>query len=113
MFAYYAASDVAFIGGSLLPLGGQNLIEACAVGRPVLVGPHTFNFGAITEDAIVAGAAIRVQGAAELMLQASKLLQDSSLCNEMGRKARAFAQEQQGATERTIALLRPLLEENA
>jgi 3-deoxy-D-manno-octulosonic-acid transferase len=44
MFAYYAACDCAFIGGSLLPLGGQNLIEACALGKPVLVGEHTFNF---------------------------------------------------------------------
>src|SRR5690606_10591864 len=43
MFAYYAACDLAFIGGSLLPLGGQNLIEACAMGKPVLIGPHTFN----------------------------------------------------------------------
>jgi len=109
MFAYHAAADVAFIGGSLLPLGGQNLIEACAIGTPVLVGPHTFNFGAITEDATEAGAAIRVLDARELMQQASKLLKDAGLCQEMGRKAQAFAQQQQGATERTMALLRPLL----
>jgi 3-deoxy-D-manno-octulosonic-acid transferase len=58
--AYYAASDVAFIGGSLLPLGGQNLIEACAVGVPVLIGPHVFNFTQATADAVAAGAARRV-----------------------------------------------------
>jgi len=109
MFAYYAAADLAFIGGSLLPLGGQNLIEACAVGKPVLVGPHTFNFGAITEDAVAAGAAVRVLDATELMLQANKLLKDADLREEMGRKARTFAQQQQGATERTMALLRPLI----
>ncbi len=60
MTLYYAAADVAFIGGSLLNLGGQNLIEACAVGTPVVVGPHTFNFEQATHDAIEAGAAIRV-----------------------------------------------------
>ena len=59
--AYYAASDLAFIGGSLLPLGGQNLIEACAAGVPVLIGPHTFNFTQATNDAIAEGAALRVQ----------------------------------------------------
>ena len=66
MFAYYAASDAAFIGGSLVPTGGQNLIEACAAGTPVLVGPHTYNFKSVTEDAIAAGAALRVTDAAEL-----------------------------------------------
>ena len=110
MFAYYAASDVAFIGGSLLPLGGQNLIEACAVGKPVLVGTHTFNFGAITEDAIAAGAVIRVQDATELMQHATNILKDVGLCEEMGRKALTFAQQQRGATERTMALLSPLLQ---
>ncbi|MFX5530493.1 3-deoxy-D-manno-octulosonic acid transferase, partial [Acinetobacter baumannii] len=49
MAMYFAASDLAFIGGSLLPLGGQNLIEACAVGTPVLIGPHTFNFAQATD----------------------------------------------------------------
>ena len=63
MTLYYAAADVAFIGGSLLHLGGQNLIEACAVGTPVVVGPHTFNFEQATHDAIEAGAAIRVADA--------------------------------------------------
>src|SRR5574343_481512 len=57
MAAYYALADLAFIGGSLLPLGGQNLIEAAACGCPVLIGPHTFNFLHATEDAIAAGAA--------------------------------------------------------
>ncbi len=63
LFAYYAACDVAFVGGSLLPLGGQNLIEAASVGRPVLVGPHTFNFEEATRLAIEAGAALRVNDA--------------------------------------------------
>lgn len=65
MFMYYAACDIAFIGGSLEKFGGQNLIEACAVGKPVLIGPHTFNFEAITKDAIAAHAAIRITSARE------------------------------------------------
>ena len=56
MFSYYAACDVVFIGGSLLPFGSQNLIEACAVGRPVLIGPHTYNFEQAAAAAITAGA---------------------------------------------------------
>jgi 3-deoxy-D-manno-octulosonic-acid transferase len=110
MFAYYAASDVAFIGGSLLPLGGQNLIEACAVGKPVLIGLHTFNFADAAENAIEAGAALRVANAVELMQQAKSLLQDEGRRNEMGKNAQHFSQQHGGATARTMALLAPLLD---
>jgi 3-deoxy-D-manno-octulosonic-acid transferase len=109
MFAYYAACDVAFIGGSLLPLGGQNLIEACAVGKPVLVGPHTFNFSAISEDAIAAGAALRAADAAKMLMQATRLLSCDHERADMGQKALMFARRHRGATARTIALLRPFL----
>lgn len=113
MFAYYAACNVAFIGGSLLPLGGQNLIEACALGKPVIVGPHTFNFDEITEDAVAANAALRVQTALETMQQASNLLNNHAMRETMGENALAFAQRQRGATERTMALLEPLLAHDA
>ncbi|HAN49279.1 MAG TPA: 3-deoxy-D-manno-octulosonic acid transferase, partial [Nitrospira sp.] len=63
MPAYFALADVALIGGSLLPYGGQNLIEAAACGCPVLVGPHTFNFAQATADAIACGAALRIADA--------------------------------------------------
>lgn len=76
MFAYYAACDVAFVGGSLLPLGGHNLIEASAVGKPVLVGPHTFNFADAAENAIAAGGAQRVKDALDMWQQAIRLLDD-------------------------------------
>ena len=109
MFMYYAACDLTFIGGSLEKLGGQNLIEPCAVGKPVLIGPHTFNFEAITKDAIKAGAAIRIQSAKELMEQANRLLSDPDLRHNMGQVARQFAEHQHGATERTIQLLAPLV----
>jgi 3-deoxy-D-manno-octulosonic-acid transferase len=111
MFAYYTACDVAFIGGSLLPLGGQNLIEAATVGKPVLIGPHTFNFAQSTEDAIAAGGALRVEDAAEMLQSALALLGDAERCAAMGIAARKFALQHQGATVRTMALLRDLLNE--
>ena len=109
MFAYYAAGDLACVCGSLLPLGGHNLIEACAVGKPVLVGPYTFNFADAAENAIAAGAALRVQDANDMMKQASRILLDNEACAEMGRQALAFAKQHGGATSRTMALLAPLL----
>jgi 3-deoxy-D-manno-octulosonic-acid transferase len=111
MFAYYAACDAAFIGGSLLPLGGQNLIEACALGKPVLIGPHTFNFSAVSDDAIAAGAALRVQDAAAMFSAALRLLRNEEERAAMGAKAKAFAQQHRGATARTMALLKSLLAE--
>jgi 3-deoxy-D-manno-octulosonic-acid transferase len=102
---------VAFIGGSLLPLGGQNLIEAAIVGKPVLIGPHTFNFAQSTEDAIAAGGALRVADAAAMLQSALALLKDSERCAAMGIAAKEFAQQHQGATVRTIGLLQNLLNE--
>lgn len=109
MFAYYAACDVAFIGGSLLPLGGQNLIEACALGKPVLIGPHTFNFSTISEHAIVDRAALRVQNNVALLREAVRLLKVDEERIAMGENAKAFAQQHRGATGRTMALLRPFI----
>jgi 3-deoxy-D-manno-octulosonic-acid transferase len=109
MFAYYAACDCAFIGGSLLPLGGQNLIEACAVGKPVLVGEHTFNFLQATDEAVAAGAALRVPDAAALMSEAARLLGDDAARASMGEQALRFAGHHRGATVRTVELLRQLI----
>lgn len=109
MFAYYAACDCAFVGGSLLPLGGQNLIEPAALGKPVLIGPHTFNFALVTEQAIAAGGAARVADTDALMAQASVLLQNPAQLASMGQKALAFAAQHRGATPRTIAAIKTLL----
>ena len=110
LFAYYAAADLAFIGGSLLPLGGQNLIEACAAGTPVLIGPSSFNFATVTEDAIAAGAALRIDDAPALLASAQALLADAAVRGAMAGAARAFAAQHRGATARTMAMLAPLLE---
>ncbi len=109
MFAYYAACDLAFIGGSLLPLGGQNLIEACALGKPVLIGPHTFNFDLISDEAVAAGGALRVETAEKLLEQTAFLLADGQERAAMGTRAYAFAEQHRGATLRTVGMLRHLI----
>ena len=109
MFAYFAACDCAFIGGSLLPLGGQNLIEACALGKPVLIGEHTFNFALVSDEAVAAGAAQRVHDADHLLQAAAALLRDDAGRAAMGERAAAFAKRHRGATARTLELLQPLI----
>jgi len=109
MFAYYAACDCAFIGGSLMPLGGQNLIEACALGKPVLVGEHTFNFAQATDEAVQDGGALRVADADGLVAAALRLLEDEAARAGMGAHALAFAGRHRGATLRTVELLRRLV----
>lgn len=109
MFTYYASCDVAFIGGSLLPLGGQNLIEACSVGKPVLIGPYTFNFEQATEMAIAAGAAERVQNSIDLAHHLQNLFADSVKRQAMGAAALSFSEESRGATQRTLELLKQYL----
>jgi 3-deoxy-D-manno-octulosonic-acid transferase len=105
MYMYYAACDLAFIGGSLMPLGGHNLIEACAMGKPVLVGPHTFNFSEITNQAILAETALRATDAEQVMLLAHNLLMKPQFRLNMGKNALAFFQQHQGATARTMQVL--------
>jgi 3-deoxy-D-manno-octulosonic-acid transferase len=108
--AYYAAADVAFIGGSLLPLGGQNLIEACAVGVPVLIGPHVFNFAQATADAVAAGAALQVSDPADLARVLDELFSDRVRRITMGAAASAFAARHRGTTQRTVEVLMALME---
>ena len=105
MFAYYAACDVAFIGGSLLPLGGQNLIEACAMGKPVLIGPHTWNFEAVAASALEAGAALRVDDPAVLGTKLRELFAGGELRERMSRQAFAFSGSHSGASQRVMAVI--------
>ncbi|NOT15264.1 MAG: 3-deoxy-D-manno-octulosonic acid transferase [Methylotenera sp.] len=105
MFTYYAACDVAFIGGSLLPLGGQNLIEALSLGKPVLIGPHTFNFAQVAELAVAAGAAQRVQNTVELANSIKMLFSDFSKQQAMSNAALNFSAQNRGATQRTLSLI--------
>lgn len=107
MPAYYAASDVAIIGGSFLDFGGQNLVEANACGVPVIVGPHTRNFAQAADDAIAAGAALRVADAGEALAAALALLEDAPRREAMAQAAQAFISAHRGATHRVMSALRP------
>jgi len=109
MPAYYAACDLAFIGGSLLPYGGQNLIEACAVGRPLLFGRHMYNFAAASRMALASGAAIEVADSGALGERAGALLGDRAALARMSQAALAFSRAHQGATARNLAICERLL----
>lgn len=105
MFAYYGACDVAFVGGSLLPLGGQNLIEACAAGKPVLIGPSSFNFAEAADLAVRAGAALQLPDAAAVAREAERLLRDRDAALHMGEAGRRFCAAHRGATARVLELV--------
>jgi len=109
MAAYFSLCDVAFIGGSLLPLGGQNLIEACAQGKPVVMGPSVFNFAEAARLAVDAGAMRQAMDADSVMLLAKQWLRDDSSRDSASRAALAFAGAHAGATEKTMGLIAPLL----
>jgi len=110
MALYYAAADVALIGGSLRNFGAQNLIEACAVGTPVVLGPSTFNFAQAAADAIAAGAALQVRDADEALAAMDELCSGSrDRLASMGRAALHFATAHRGATVRVAKLVRDLL----
>ena len=102
MLAYYAAADVVSIGGSLLPLGGQNLIEALAVGTPVLIGPSTFNFAEAAHDAVARGAARRGAGEDAIVADVGALLRDPEQRARMIAAGAELLAAHRGATRRTL-----------
>ena len=111
MALYYSLADVALLGGSFEPLGGQNLIEAAACGCPLVVGPHTFNFADAAEQAVDMGAAIRADGMQAAVAAAGALVADSGRHASAVAAARAFAASQQGAAAamaEAVAQLLPL-----
>ncbi len=105
LMMFYAASDIAFVGGSLLPIGGHNVLEPCACGLPVLVGPHTFNFDGITSKLIDLGGAVRVLSAAQLSEQLVALMLDAAHRRQMAAAATAMLAHNQGALDAFMALL--------
>ena len=109
LLEFYAAADVAFVGGSLVPVGGHNLLEPAALGVPVLTGPHNFNAADVARLLIARGAAEVVHNAQELGARVSALLSDPAERERMGSQGRASVAGSRGALSRLLELIEPLL----
>jgi len=99
---YYAAADVAFVGGTIAAVGGHNVLEPAALGKPVLVGPHTRNVGEVIDRLLEVGAAERVRDRAELAAALGRLFGDASRRDRMGRAGLRLVEKGRGALERTL-----------
>lgn len=105
----YASSDVAFVGGSLEPMGGQNILEPCALGVPVLFGPHMYNFPDISRWTIKEGAGKMIKNSQELADALSELLADPSIRDQMGNNGIAFMEAHKGAVAKNYEMIEGLL----
>lgn len=106
---FYAACDVAFVGGSLVGVGGHNVLEPISLGKPCITGPHMFNFTEITDSLLQADALIQVQNAEQLLDMVKQLLQDSHARAQMSERALQVFETNKGALGRNMALLNELL----
>lgn len=109
LLRYYAASDVAFVGGSLVPIGGHNVLEPAALSVPVVVGPNTFNFEAITASLVDDGGAVQVADADALGAAIVRQLSDEAARRRMGAQARAVFERERGAVARNMAAIEAVL----
>ncbi len=115
MAAYYASCDLVVMGGTLQGTGGQNLIEPCALGKPVILGPSTFNFSLVSQNAIECGAAVALKNSSDqsnqnqltmtLVKELEDLLSQPKKMQEMGERGFAFTHHHQGATRKTLKFL--------
>ena len=110
LMAMYAAADIAFVGGSLVPIGGHNLLEPAALGKPILTGPHTFNAEDIASLFIAEGAAARVDDAEELAGRLRALFEDEQAARRMGERGSEVVRQNRGALARLLELIDPLLQ---
>ncbi|MDP3087885.1 MAG: lipid IV(A) 3-deoxy-D-manno-octulosonic acid transferase [Methylotenera sp.] len=105
LFTYYASADFCLVGGSVLPFGGQNLIEAMRMGKPVLIGEHTFNFKDVSDLAEARCAAWRVKSVQEMTKAIQTLVENPQKQAEMGTNGLALCKKSQGATQKTLAII--------
>ncbi|MFY9347571.1 MAG: 3-deoxy-D-manno-octulosonic acid transferase [Orrella sp.] len=105
---FYGVADVAIVGGSFENHGGQNFIEACAIGTPVIVGPHTRNFAHAVQDAVAAGALVQVKTAAQAIERALLWLEDPDSATTVGLTGKAWVSDHVGATKRIVQALTEL-----
>lgn len=106
---FYGAADVAFIGGSLVPTGGHNLLEASAVGRPVVFGPHMFNFQEISQMTLERGAGVQIQAPSELVAAVSDFLGNANRRDSAGEAGRKMVEENRGALAANMRIIEQLL----
>jgi 3-deoxy-D-manno-octulosonic-acid transferase len=109
LLAFYAAADVAFVGGSLVPIGGHNLLEPAALGLPVLAGPNNFNSADIARLLVECGAVRIVHDAPQISAAIGELLADPTARSNMGASGRRAVEENRGAVRRLMEFLEPLL----
>jgi 3-deoxy-D-manno-octulosonic-acid transferase len=105
LMLFYAASDVAFVGGSLVPIGGHNLLEPAALGRPILIGPHNFNAPEIAESLLADRAAVIVRDASELAEEVVRLFAHPAERNDMGGRGKAVVESNRGAVAKVMELV--------
>ena len=110
LLGFFAAADVAFVGGSLCDVGGHNVLEPAALGIPSVVGPHTYNFAEVTRRLSDAGALLQVPDAAALGEAVLALVDDAARRRQMGEAARSEVEQMSGALARTLALVDDVLE---
>jgi len=106
----YGAADLVFVGGSLVPFGGHNMMDPAGLGRAVLFGPHVWNFRESADALLDAGGAIEVADGGQLTREVERLLADEAAADDIGRHGRKVILERRGATGRTLALLAPLIQ---
>jgi 3-deoxy-D-manno-octulosonic-acid transferase len=107
--ALYAAADVAFVGGSLVPVGGHNLLEPAALGVPVITGPYTANSAEIARELMLRGGAVQVADAHTLANVLSQFFSDPDMRRRAGARGREFVEAHRGTVARLVELIDPLL----
>lgn len=109
LLTFYAACDAAFVAGSFDPIGGHNVLEPAALGKPVLVGAHTFNFAEVTENLLRDGAALRVKDGADLGEAVVKLFNDAPRRAAMGAAGIAAVARERGAVDRVMQVVESVM----
>lgn len=109
---FYAASDIAFVGGSLVPIGGHNMLEPAALGLPVISGPHVFNAQEIADMFVDNGACLLVGDAAQLAATVARMVADPAVARSAGDQGREIVAQNRGSLGKLLSLLEPLIGSN-
>ncbi len=110
LLQFYAMADFVFVGGSMVSVGGHNVLEAALVHKPVLFGPHMENFKEISTLLLNAGGGLQVKDRHDLLAMARQMLENPQMRLSMGAKGHALIEEHTGATEKTLAVVRSIME---